>query len=297
MSGGRLLISTGLRGKVERLMRGDIRPADIHDFFFSMRAESGGRGVVSEIANFIAHPDVRTQGMTWKNTKDGLAILKLWAWIELYPIKTRDVPSWVQEALRANLRRMRKKALRELLGMTRPQASAVLERVLSRQTPTSDGRLTKITTTTKEEDKVLNWVARYVTGGSLFTDNDLFEDFCRALQRQQLIKATEKNVLKKAKSAVSLFVLTAMHNRKIDLGDGVTAQVAICRDMGGNLATFAFSEVAKDYGGFGAPKAAIWLFETGLSIQQYCEPGIAPPDRMPFIGDFEVTPQIRLGRV
>jgi hypothetical protein len=48
--------------------------------------------------------------------------------------------------------------------------------------------------------------------GSLFDDSDLFEDFCRALQKQSILRSSEKHSLKKAKPAISLFALTAMHN-------------------------------------------------------------------------------------
>lgn len=80
-----------------------------------------------------------------------------------------------------------------------------------------------------------------------------------------------------------------MHNRKIDLGNGRLATVAIAADIRKNLGVFAFSEVVKDYGR-GKITGAFWLFETGLAIKDYCDPNIAPLDRSAFVGDFELSP-------
>jgi hypothetical protein len=108
------------------------------------------------------------------------------------------------------------------------------------------------------------------------------------------VTASEKGALKKAKPAISLFALTSMHNRKVDMGDG-NAAVSIMEDMRGNLGAFAIAEVGKDFG-HGPLSAALWIFETGLPVFTCCEPGIAPATRSPFIGDFEMTDQIRLRR-
>lgn len=290
------LVSTGLRGNVERLLRDDIRVEDIRDLIFSMRAESGGSGLVSEIASFIAHPDVRTQGATWKLANDAFPIIRFWAWIELYPIVTRDVPDWIPDALRLNLSRVRKSVLRRWTGFNRAQASAVLERVLSRQIPTSEGRLSRIVTRSQQEADVINCAARFLKGGSLFTANDLFEDFCRALQKQQLLKAREKDILKRVKPAMTLFALATMHGRKIDLGESGTAKISIVPDLRGNLAAYVMAEVSEGYDGMGPYSAAIWVFETRLPVASYCEDGVAPTGRAPFIGEFEVTPDGKLGR-
>ena len=50
------IIATGMRGSIERILDGDVRVQDLHTLFFSMRQEAGGKGIVSEIAHFVAHP-------------------------------------------------------------------------------------------------------------------------------------------------------------------------------------------------------------------------------------------------
>src|SRR5664280_3523166 len=153
-------------------------------------------------------------------------------------------------------------------------------------TPTAGGRVNKATIRTQEELKVFICAGSQLKGGSLFTDDDLFEDFCRGLQRQQLLRSKEKADLKKAKNAISLFALRAMHNRTVDLGDGSIAKLVVMSDVKKRLGIFAVSEVTKDTGR-GSKKAAVWVFETDLAIADHCEAGVAPPDRSEFIGDLE----------
>jgi hypothetical protein len=136
----------------------------------------------------------------------------------------------------------------------------------------------------------------HAKAGPLFDDNDLFEDFCRALQKLGLLRSSEKQALKKVKPAITLFALTAMHNGGVGLGDGSTAKLQITPDIKGRLAVFAIAEVAKDYGA-GPVNMATWVFKTGLPVADYCEPGVAPPTRSPFVGDFEMTRQLKLARL
>ncbi len=161
--------------------------------------------------------------------------------------------------------------------------------------PTPGGGVTKAKIFDQQELAVFQCIARYCKGGALFKDDDLFEDFCRALQRQRLLRTNEKQRLKKAKPALSLFALIAMHNRAIDLGDGTTANLKISADIEGGLGTFAFGLVDQAPGG-GSTTIGVWIFETDLPIPDYCEPGTAPLDRSPFIGDFEITRTLKLGR-
>jgi hypothetical protein len=97
--------------------------------------------------------------------------------------------------------------------------------------------------------------------------------------------------------ASTVIAFTAIHNRVIDLGDGSEATLAICPDMYGNLAIFAVAEVMQDTDGGGPQRAAGWILKTDLHVADYCEPGIATLERVAFIGDFEMTPELKLARL
>jgi len=281
------IIGTGLRGSILRLLKGDIREGDLHDLFFSMRAESGGRGLVSEIANFIAHPDKRTQGIIVHEVRDFFAFLKVRAEIENRQIISNALPANFHEALRANMRRLRKQVLIEETGLNRAQATAVLEQALSKIPLAVGGSLF-----TREELMVVRCVASNIKGGAFFTDHDLFEDFCRIARKLRLLDNKEKVTLRKSKAAFTLFALTVMHNKIVDLGGNDEATLAIAADPKKHLAAYAISDV-KGPGGMPAALGG-WLFATKLPIATYCEPGIAPLARSAFVGDFHVTASMKL---
>jgi hypothetical protein len=123
------------------------------------------------------------------------------------------------------------------------------------------------------------------------------EDFSRVLQKRNLLKQMESSGLIAQKAPISIFALAAMHNHQIDLGDGTKAALAVTPDKLRNLAIFAFADIV----GVSMPSrnTAVdhWIFQTNLSIARYCEQGVAPNERNPFIGDFELTAKGTLGRV
>jgi hypothetical protein len=131
---------------------------------------------------------------------------------------------------------------------------------------------------------------------NLLSDSDLFDDFCKALQKQGLLQAAEKSSLDRSKVAITLFALIAMHNRKIDLGDGSTARLAIAPDPKNRLGIYSIADVVKDYGA-GATTFATWLVETSLPVPGHCEKGVAAPERHPFTGDLEVNAAGKIQRV
>lgn len=249
------LVGIGVRGSVERLLRGDVRTDDLSELFFIIRDEFGGKGIVSEIANFLAHPACRTKGIVWSEVSDYFAFLKFRIPLATSSIITFDVPASLPDAMRANLRRISERALRRKTGKKRDQAQKILNKIFSRLVSTGSNSLSKIILKSHEEIDVFVYVANHSKGGPLFTDDDLFEDFRRALQRQKLLKSEEEKELKKIKPAISLFALTAMHNRKIDLGNNGVAELAITPDIKKRLAIFAVSEVVKDHG-MGSKSAA-----------------------------------------
>jgi hypothetical protein len=290
------LLAIGNRARVARLLNGDTRKEDLHELFNIMREDVRGSGWVAEITHFFAHPNKRDQGSIWRDVSDHFAFLKFRIPLNRSSIITHDLPASMPNALRANLRRMRKTTLLRETGKNRVQAEKILARVLSRVVPTGPGRLSRLTIKNQEEWKVLTCVASHSKGGPIFTINDVFEDFCRGLQKRNLLQADEKPTLKEIKPAIALYCLTAMHDRKVDLGPNGSAILTIGADIYKRLGLFAISEVVPDYGR-GSFSAMVWVFETDLPIAEHCEPMVPPLHGRIFIGDFEMTQEWRLARI
>jgi hypothetical protein len=178
------IIATGMRGSIELILGGDVRMQDLHTPFFSMRQESGGKGVVSEIAHFVAHPEPRTQGITRDELRGVYTFMKFRAPLETSRLEMTDIPATVPEALRANLRRTKASTLKREAGMNPIHAKRVLDRILARVVPTGSGGLGKLTIIDSEEWALLKLVANRLKAGPLFTEEDLIKDFSRVLRRR-----------------------------------------------------------------------------------------------------------------
>jgi hypothetical protein len=288
-----LFVGIGSRGRVERLMRGEARHDDLRELFFGMRDENG---IISEIGHFLAHPGIRTKGIVWREVTDQLALTKIMESVRRSRIIQSDVPASLPPAMYANLRRIRTTDLNEKTGKTRAQATKILKRIFARTVPTGPNRISKPSPKSQEEIDVFICVGTIIKVEPLFSDSDLFDDFCKALQKQGLLQAAEKSSLDRSKVAITLFALIAMHNRKIDLGDGSTARLAIAPDPKNRLGIYSIADVVKDYGA-GATTFATWLVETSLPVPGHCEKGVAAPERHPFTGDLEVNAAGKIQRV
>lgn len=291
------IFATGMRGSIERILGGDVRSQDLHTLFFSMRQTSGGKGIVSEIAHFIAHPEPRTQGITKDELRDFYTFMKFRAPFETSRLEMTDIPASVPEALRANLRRTKASTLNREVGTNPIRAKRVLDRILARVGPTGSGGLSRLTIIDSEELALLKLLASRVKAGPLFTEQDLMKDLSRVLQKRNLLKQTEFSRLIAQKAPISIFALTSMHNHQVDLGDGTTAALSVAPDKLGNLAIFAFAEIVGVSMSSEITKIGHWVFQTNLPIARYCEQGVAPGERNAFIGDFELTAKGTLGRV
>ena len=187
---------------------------------------------------------------------------------------------------------MRKSVLKRMANTNPIRAKKVLKRVLARITLSGGKNAGSLD---QEEAALIQCLGSYVKGGPLFTEDDLFKDFARFLGKQKLLLSSEVSTLKKVSAAISLFALTAMHNRVLDMGDGTEAKVAITADPNGNLAVYAHSK----FPGINLAPTTVyaWIFSTSLPIADYCEPGVAPPGRIAFDGAFEMTTEIKLARL
>ena len=112
------IITTGLSGCIERILGGDVRAQDLQTLFFSVRQESGGKGIVREISNFVAHPEPRTQGIIRDALHDFYTFMKFRAPLETSRLEMTDIPATVD-------RRMSDTSHRDLAAVL-PYAEPVL---------------------------------------------------------------------------------------------------------------------------------------------------------------------------
>jgi hypothetical protein len=95
---------SGIRARIERLLRGNFRSHDLTALFLYSRDRSRGRESVQELGDFIAHNDLRTKGILTRLTRDW----HITAWFHFLSVQgaVRDtqLPARFPDFLRASLR-------------------------------------------------------------------------------------------------------------------------------------------------------------------------------------------------
>src|SRR5579862_4110756 len=102
----------GLRARVERLLRGDIRSEDLVRLFLYARDRCDGREPVQEIGDFVAHHDERTKGIVTRETRDWFLTARFFRSAMQGAIDAKQLPSNFTNFLDASLRRISEGVLR-----------------------------------------------------------------------------------------------------------------------------------------------------------------------------------------
>lgn len=282
----------GLRGRVERLLQGNAREQDLTALFFALREESGGKGLVSEIAHFIAHPDVRTQGLVTRDVRDLCAFLRFIMPLDRGLLVRTSLPSNTPDALRANLRRTRSSHLRAA-GFKPRQAEDMLEKIIAKISV--NGVIRQPIRLNEEENRLFMTISSIVKGGPFFTGSDAVKDLRQILRRKGILRQDEVAKFNHIEKNISLFILCILHGKKIDLEDGSFAEICIADSDQQTLGAYAFFDVAINI--INTQRVGGWVFGTDLKTAKYCEPDVAPKSRSAFVGEFEISAQGQLARV
>src|SRR5260370_520499 len=125
---------------------------------------------------------------------------------------------------------------------------------------------------------VVEWTAKVC-------DDSLFDEFCETLEKNKLLLPDERSSFSAVKPGISLFAITAMHQCKIDLGDGTYATLqAACND--GVIKVQVTGEVKNIF-------VRRNLFATTLPCADRCTPELLELESWDF--PLELTAECKLG--
>src|SRR5450759_1802598 len=108
------MIETGLRIRVERLLRDDFRVEDLTTLFLALRDRCEGREAIREIGDFVAHRDERTKGITTTAVRDFFTSSRFVVEYNLAKksLSMADLPANFMDILYATFRRLDNKILK-----------------------------------------------------------------------------------------------------------------------------------------------------------------------------------------
>lgn len=284
------MLEVDLRVFVDRLLKGDFRPADVMQILLYARQHTEGRQSVEEIGDYFAHIQERTKGAVTKGARDFYTFAR---WRLHYidrPIDIGNLPAATADALRANLRRMHPVEIRKACGLTKLEAKENIESFAAKLGFKNFGLVSPTSPITASELAAFRCVSNTMMSRPLFTGDELFSDLCAILHKQKLLSNKEFVAFEIVKPGILLYATAVMHRSVISLGK----DYATLEAMGTRVSEIQVFATAAAVGGgkhfgFGYP-----VFTTTLRIKDFCEGSLLTSDLWPF--PIEVTSQQKLRR-
>jgi len=265
------LVDAVLRRRVERLLHGDFIPEDFTTLFLSLRFQSNGMQTVSELGNFVAHPDERERGISTDMAKTFFRLLRFQTFI--YDtggnINLSDMPVDVLMYMQETIKTIDNKLLWKRTRLKQKEAKRVAE-CLPAKFSIANKRASQIKRLDTKETVLMHYLLTApFTIAPAFDDVRLFNEFAHALIKNGLLNTIELDALRRKSPALSLFAMIKMHRcniiiedgDKADLSIGVQGEYMLCVNARARTPTKMIPNLYME-----AP-----IFKTYLSAEMWCE--------------------------
>lgn len=258
-----------LTARITRLMSGDLQVEDVARLYTGKRSASYGRTSFREIADFVAHPDLRNRGPVADRIRDMRTTFK--------PLFDRSLkkenPSLNDILARAesNFRMATDEQIARLSnGRKRQQVQQILRSAVNKLL---DGKVDALT----EDEQIIavRFGDRMIWNPAL-RSQEVFDDFKYVMVKNGLLEKTESHELEAVRSLIVLHAISVMHGTAFDLGDGITGELqAGFNNQQGCLEITATPKLE------GYPKAIfmkVGLFWTDLQGKDHVDPTLMDND-------------------
>jgi hypothetical protein len=218
------------RLRVERLLRGDLRPDDLTNLFIFARDHCDGCESVVDIGDFVAPHSERNRGIVTRSTREWFATARYHA-AALRPkgppqFDGGKLPPVAQEYFKIAVNAMDSRIIRERTGLRRAAAYNTMLSVAKRLNKNADGTWALPADLSKDEAALVDCVSTVMVVKAAFDANRLVEDFLATLKSNGLITKDELRQHAKAIGIfVQLFAISVMHNCVVQIADGTTVQL------------------------------------------------------------------------
>jgi hypothetical protein len=205
---------------IDRIQRGDFNDEDVEVVILRLREYSRSFQVFREVANFVAHNDVRDQGITNKSL-DAFYLAFKYGMDYIGSEKKLDItkrfPSYVMYLLVHQLRSCSNASLREHLNMSRKQVGDILKSVFiedecSKTCVLANDKITR------SEFLVLQHLLGFIKVRPVFTPHEFMLEFFKVLKSVGIVFCQSSLELQRPKIILSIGLL--LHMTKFKLGDG-----------------------------------------------------------------------------
>src|SRR4051794_38876694 len=197
----------GLRIRVERLLRGDVRVDDLMFLFLFVRDRNDGREAVQEIGDFVAHQAERTKGIVTREVRDWYRVTSFMFPHKVTGVKKIDLNRLSAEFpafLQAALRRASPISMRDHAGLRRADATQLLPSILRKMATNKDGTLTMTAAHTQTELKLVEFLCGHLHARPAFDGKRLLDEFSATLKSNALLRKDETASFGSLQTAIAL---------------------------------------------------------------------------------------------
>lgn len=252
-----------LKARLKRLMSGDLQVEDIAKLYVGKRSASYGRASFRELADFVAHPDLRIRGPVTDRIRDMRTTFK--------PLLdgsfNEEAPSLNDILARSesNFRMASDQQISRLSGGRKhQQVKRVLRSAVEKLKKGDADALTA-----DEQEIAISFGDRMIWNPAIRAQG-VFDDFKYVIVKNGLIEKAESHKLDGVRSLVILHAISVMHGSAFDLGDGMTGELQAGFDNQQGCLEVTAALKLKGY-----PKAVsmkVGLFWTDLLGRDHVEP-------------------------
>lgn len=254
-----------LKARVSRLTAGDLQVDDIAKLYIGKRSSSYGRKSFRELADFMAHPDLRVRGPVTDRIRDMRTTFRplLDRELKKEEAKLDDVIARCE----SNLRMANDEQISKITGgRKRQQVQRILKSAVQKMKDGAFGHLNA-----DEQSLAIAFGDRMIWNPALRAQ-EVFDDFKYVLLKNRLLEKEKVQQLDQARSLVVLHAITVMHGAAFDLGDGMTGELrAGFQNSDGCLEVTALMSLE------GYPKSVsmkVGLFWTDLEGEEFVTPAL-----------------------
>lgn len=210
---------------LDKIQSGNFDENDVDNFFMRLRAYSNGFIVFREIADFVAHNDVRNKGLTNTSLQSMYYSVKYFNEY-VSPNKNLDIgkpfPIWVKTLFKYQIDKIAQEDLKNKFNVSPDRLKARIDNCFkddskSKLTTLKEGKLSQSSL------EAINYVMSFIIPRQAFSQDDLFRDTLSVISHNKL--NFDNEALNENYERIILCVLLLLHNSQFDCG---TIKPAYC---------------------------------------------------------------------
>jgi hypothetical protein len=257
---------------IEKITNDNFDYNDIDLLFIRLRAHSERNSIFNEIANFIAHNDIRNQGLindSINALNDRIMLLFDKNKTDNNFIISQPFPKYILEMVKRQAKKINKKFLRSEFGLTLD----MLENRLNKDFRIDKNKMVILKNTSQNILDAFLYCVNTVGTIPDMHQNDIVADIIRILNKNDII--FERSKIIDSGDKITLCVLLLLHRTKYELRDN---KIAYCHvyynseEIGSIKRLGLYAEVfSPDYNdiSFGYP-----IIATNLCLDDWCDNNI-----------------------